>query len=343
MAMLIRFALGMLVFVGLAVTIGPLLVSARPLSRPVPSPHLTDPDSRFIELNGLNVHYKQAGSGEPLILLLHGFSASTFSWREVMQPLAAFGTVVAYDRPGFGLTERPLGDELKNWPGANPYGPDAQADQVAALIEALGFEKAILVGQSAGGTIAMHAYLRHPERVQGIVFVDPAIYRAGGAPGRLRPLLEMPLLDRVGVLVSRSLAAQGDRLIKQAWHDPAKVTPEVLAGYRKPLQVENWDRALWEFTLAGRDLKLGERVKDVKAPTLVITGDDDRIVPTADSIRLASELPNAELVVIPNCGHLPQEECPEPFLEAATRFMSQQRSTAASSQAEGTIEWTGLH
>ena len=74
---------------------------------------MADPDSRFIELNGLNVHYKQAGSGEPLIVLLHGFSASTFSWREVMQPLAAFGTVVAYDRPGFGLTERPLGDELK--------------------------------------------------------------------------------------------------------------------------------------------------------------------------------------------------------------------------------------
>ena len=93
-----------------------------------------------------------------------------------------------------------------------------------------------------------------------------------------------------------------------------------------------------EFTLAGRDLKLGERVKGVKLPTLVITGDDDRIVPTADSIRLASELPNAELVVIPNCGHLPQEECPGPFLEAATRFISQQRSTAASSQAEGTIE-----
>ena len=123
-------------------------------------------------------------------------------------------------------------------------------------------------------------------------------------------------MERLGPLVSRSLASQGDRLIKQAWHDPAKVTPEVLAGYRKPLQVENWDRALWEFTPRGPRSQLGERVKDVKVPTLVITGDDDRIVPTADSIRLASELPNAESVVIPNCGHLPQEECPGPFLEA---------------------------
>ena len=145
----------------------------------------------------------------------------------------------------------------------------------------------------------------------------------------------MPLLDRLGPLVSRSLAAQGDRLIKLAWHDPTKVTTDVLAGYRRPLQVENWDRALWEFTLAGRDLKLGERIKDVKAPALVITGDDDRVVPTADSIRLASELLNAELVVIPNCGHLPQEECPGPFLAVATRFMTQQRPNGPTSRAGG--------
>jgi len=336
--MLVRFALGLLVFIGLAVTIGPLLISVRPLSGLMLPAQLADPDSRFMDLNGLKTHYITAGGGEPLILLMHGFSASTFSWREVLKPLAALGTVVAYDRPGFGLTERPLGDALKNWPGANPYGPDAQADQVAALIEALGFERAILVGNSAGGTIAMHAYLRHPERVQGIVFVDPAIYRGGGAQGWLRPLLGIRPLGRLGQLISRSLAAQGDRLIKLAWHDPAKVTPEVLAGYRKPLQVENWDRALWEFTLAGRDLKLGERIKDVKVPTLVITGDDDRIVPTADSIHLASELPNAELVVIPNCGHLPQEECPGPFLEATTRFMTQQRPNDPTSHRKGTLE-----
>ena len=321
MGSLARGALGLLIFVGLAVTTGLLPISIRRRSGLLPPEQLADPDSRFIELQGLKIHYKIAGGGEPLILLLHGFSASTFSWREVLQPLAALGTVVAYDRPGFGLTERPLGDALRRWPGANPYGPDAQADQVATLIEALGFEKAILVGNSAGGAIAMHMYLRHPERVQGIIFVDAAIYRGGGAPGWLRPLLGMPLMDRLGPLLSRSLAAQGDRLIKLAWHDPAKVSSDVLAGYRKPLQVENWDRALWEFTLAGRDLTLGERVKDVKAPALVITGDDDRIVPMADSIRLATELPDAELVVIPNCGHLPQEECPGPLLEAATRFI----------------------
>ena len=85
------------------------------------------------------------------------------------------------------------------------------------------------------------------------------------------------------------------------------------------------DRALWEFTLAGRNLKLGERVKDLRLPTLVITGDDDRIVPTQQSIRFAGELSDTRLVVIPNCGHVPQEECPEPFLKAATNFIAQFR------------------
>jgi pimeloyl-ACP methyl ester carboxylesterase len=338
MSIRVLAALGLLVLTGLAVTIGYLLIAIRPLSGLMTPEQSADPDSCFMELNGLKIHYKTAGSGEPLILLLHGFSASTFSWHEVLEPLARFRAVVAYDRAGFGLTQRPLGDELREWPGANPYGPDAQTDQVAALIQELGFEKAILVGNSAGGTIAMHTYLRHPERVRGIVFVDAVIYRGGGAPGWLRPLSGMPPLNRLGPLVARSLAAQGDRLIKLAWHDPTKVTPDVLAGYRQPLQVENWDRALWEFTLAGRDLKLGERIKEVKTPALVITGDDDRFVPTADSIRLASELPNAELVVIPNCGHLPQEECPGPFLEAAMRFIAQQRPSDATDQSGGSRE-----
>ncbi len=316
-----RVLLGVIAAVVLLALVGPFLVPVRPLEGLKSPEELADPDSRFIEVNGLRVHYKQMGSGEPLILLLHGFGANTASWRKVMAPLGELGTVVAYDRPGFGLTQRPLDDALRAWPGPNPYSPDAQADQVVALIQALGFEQAILVGNSAGGTVAMHTYLRHPERVRGLVFVDAAIYTGGGAPGWIRPLLGTPQLRRLGPLVSRSLVAQGDRLLAAAWHDPAKITAEDLAAYRSASRVENWDRALWEFTLASRDLRLAERVAEVGVPALVITGDDDRIVPTAESIRLARELPNAELVVIPACGHVPQEECPEAFLDAVKGFV----------------------
>ncbi len=325
MRILVRILLGIVVIILLVALIGPFLVPVPPLEGLQPPEALADPDSRFIEVNGLRVHYKQMGSGEPLILLLHGFGANTSSWRKVMAPLAGLGTVVAYDRPGFGLTERPLDEALRTWPGPNPYSPDAQADQVVALIGALGFRRAILVGNSAGGTVAMHTYLRHPERVHAIVFVDAAIYTGGGAPGFIRPLLGTPQLRRLGPLVSRSLVAQGDRLLALAWHDPSRITPEDIAAYRSAARVENWDRALWELTLASRDLRLGGRVAEVRVPALVITGDDDRIVPTEESIRLARELPDAELVVIPACGHVPQEECPEAFVAAVQGFVGKLR------------------
>jgi pimeloyl-ACP methyl ester carboxylesterase len=106
-----------------------------------------------------------------------------------------------------------------------------------------------------------------------------------------------------------------------AWHDTSKITPDVIAGYRKTVQVKDWDKGLWELTKASSELNLGSRVAQVQQPTLVITGDDDRIVPTAESVRLAGELPNAQLVVIPGCGHTPQEECPGPWLQAVTRFI----------------------
>ncbi|MEP0806428.1 MAG: alpha/beta hydrolase [Chloroflexota bacterium] len=296
---------------------GPFLVPVPPLENTVPVEELADPDSRFIEVNGINVHYKTYGQGEPTFVLLHGFGASLFSWREVTAPLAEFGTVIAYDRPAFGLTERPL-----TWEGENPYSQEAQVELVIGLMDALGVERAILVGNSAGGTIAMLTALKYPQRVQSLILADPAVYAGGGAPAWIRPLLRTPQMRHLGPLVSRQIQTRGPELIELAWHDPSKITPEILEGYQKPLRIADWDKALWELTLASRESGLAERLGELTLPTLVITGDDDRIVPTEQSLRLAQELPNAQLAVIPQCGHVPQEECPEAFMQAVTEFIS---------------------
>jgi len=298
--------------------VGPFLVPVPPLEGTVPPEELADPDSRFMEVNGLQVHYKTAGQGRPTIILLHGFGASTFSWRKDMALLGEHGTVVAFDRPAFGLTERPMPGE---WSGTNPYGPEAQVDLTVALMDQLGAGRAILIGNSAGGTVALNTALRHPERVQALVLVDPAVYNHGGPWGWLRPLMGTPQANHLGPLLVRSIATWGQNMLDLAWHDPSRFTPEDLEGYRKPLQAENWDRALWEMTKATGDLGLERQLAQVQTPTLVITGDDDRIVPTEQSIRLAGEIPGAQLVVIPECGHVPQEECPEAFLEAVVRFL----------------------
>ena len=294
---------------------GPFLIPVPPLKGTLPPQALADPDSLFIQINDLDIHIKTMGQGEPVFVLLHGFGASLYSWQAVMEPLSQLGTVIAYDRPGFGLTERPL-----TWEGENPYGPEAQVDLVIALLDHFGVQQAILVGNSAGGAVSMLTALVHPERVEALILVDPAV-NGGGAPAWVRPLFSHSPDAPSGASGCTPAPGARPELIEMAWHKPALLSPEMLALYQKPLKVDNWDKALWEFTLASRPSGLAERLNELTLPVLVITGDDDRIVPTEDSVRLAGELPNARLVVINNAGHVPHEEQPEAFMDAVNDFV----------------------
>ena len=285
----------------------------------VPVEQLAEPDSLFVDVNGLQVHYKVGGEDDRTLVLLHGFAASVFSWRKVMEPLSEAGTVVAFDRPAFGLSQRPMPGE---WDERNPYSPEAQADLTVALMDELGVEKAVLVGHSAGGSIAVLTALRYGERVEALILEDASVYEQGGTPEWMQPLLRTPPVSRLGPLALRSITLWGEAAIQTAWDDPDKITVELISGYKKPLEAENWDRALWELVLASHPLDLEERLDELSVPVLVITGERDRIVPTRNSERLAAELPGAELVVIPDCGHVPHEECPEGFLQATTGFLS---------------------
>jgi pimeloyl-ACP methyl ester carboxylesterase len=296
----------------------PLIVPVPPLEGTVPPDQLADPDSLFANISGLSIHYKTAGNGTPVILLLHGFGASVFSWREVMVPLGNFGTVIAFDRPSFGLTSRPMPGE---WTGANPYASESQSDQTVALMDSLGIQNAILIGNSAGGTISVLTALRHPERVQALILIDPAIY-SGGSPSWIQWFSFLPQVQKWGPYLARQIATQGDSIISLAWHNTSKITPYIIEGYHKPLKAQNWDRALWELTIASHPLGLDKQLSNISVPVLIITGDDDRIVPTNESIRLASEIPGSRLIVIPDCGHVPQEEQPALFMAAVEDFLS---------------------
>ena len=315
---LIKNTLIILLVLILLVVFGPFLVPVPPLEGLKPPQELADADSRFVTVDGISIHYKETGAGETVFLLLHGFGASTFSWREVMDDFAAYGRVIAFDRPGYGLSQRLLPGD---WTGENPYTAESQARQIVGFMDALGVEKSILVGNSAGGTMSVFTTLAYPERFEGLILLDPAIYSGGGAPAFVRPLLGTPQMRHLGPLVSRTLIGDPQGLLDLAWHDPSRVTPEILDGYSRSFQVENWDKALWEFTIASRDLDLGARLSGIGVPTLVVTGDDDRIVPSEESIRLAGEIDGAQLAVLPACGHLPQEECPDALMQVVDEFL----------------------
>lgn len=317
-----RFFGWLFIVVSLTLLIGPFLVPVPALEDTVPASELADADSRFVDVEGISVHYKEAGSGAPAFLLLHGFGASTFTWREVMDDFSALGRTVAYDRTAFGLTGRPL--DVKSH---NPYGVQAQVSQAIGLMDTLDIEQVVLVGNSAGGGTAASIAAARPERVRALVLISPAIGMGSGRWSWLRPLLHTPQMDHLGPWLARRISTSGGDLMQRAWHDPTLLTSAIIEGYRLPLKSHDWDRALWEFSRAPRTDShrrgaLVDRLGELAAiPTLVITGDDDRVMPVSVSRTIAEKIPGSRYVELPACGHVPQEECPAAFFAEVKGFL----------------------
>ena len=301
--------------------VGPLVMPLPPLDGIKPMSELVYPDSQFMDINDVSIHFQEQVSennNDTLILLLHGFGSSTYSWQNVMEPLSAFGTVLAYDRPGFGLTERIIPSGNKSF---NPYSLNYQSEIINQIIEEKNPSKVILVGNSAGGPVAIKSALEYPEKIDGLILISPAVYGGGGAPRWIRPFLNLPQMDRLGPVFVRTIRERGLEILELAWYDPTKISQKDLDNYQKPLSVENWDVALWEFTKANGDNDLSSQIQNLKLPVIVITGEGDKIIPTDQSIKVASELSNAEYFSIPNCGHVPQEECPSELTEIIDNFL----------------------
>jgi pimeloyl-ACP methyl ester carboxylesterase len=279
-----------------------------------------DADSRFIDCNGFRVHYRMYGSGKPpFIVLLHGSFLSIRSWRDVMRPLAEEATVLAFDRPAFGLTSRPVPSSKSQ----ARYSPEAQCDLVVSLMGKLGIDRAVLVGNSTGGTLALLTALRHPGRVQGVVLVGAMIYSGyatSEVPAFMKPGMKAlsPLFSRLMKLLITKLY---DRNIRGFWHVKERLSDETLAAFRADLMTGDWSRGFWELFIETHHLQLDRRLQRLSLPALVVTGEHDLTVKTEESLRLAGELPGAELQVIADCGHLPQEEQPEAFVRVVQAFM----------------------
>ena len=275
--------------------------------------------SKFIEVVGHDVHYLTAGdpSSDKLILLLHGFGANVSTWDLVLDELGTEGFVVAYDRAAFGFTERP-----ETWSGTNPYSSAGQLEVIQALVDEFGAGKEVVIlGHSAGGNLAAAFAAANPGSVDELILLAPAVYSTGGGPSWLNWIYDIPQLNHVGPALVSSIATSGLDLLQESYYDKSLVTDELKAKYTAPLKITGWEKAFWNYNKAPRTTNVDKQLALLTVPTLVITGDTDEVVATADSIRLAGELPNAQLVVIENCGHLPNEEKSQEFLTAVAGFL----------------------
>ncbi len=304
------------------IIIVPLLIPPIPISNSISVDELVDNDSQFIELNGYRLHYKEYGDGDTVLLLIHGLGPGLFTWKSIMQPLAEEYRVIAIDRPGFGISERPLNGELVSY---NPYSTHAQAQLIIDFLDALDIQQVHIVGNSAGGTLAVYTSLQYPERFSSLILVDAAIFGGGGAPNFILPLLRTPQLRNIGPLLSRLFFRDPLNFLKSAWYNDVNISPEIINGYVQAYKIEDWDKAFWEISIAGKKMSLVERLPNIYQPVLVISGDSDNLVPLEDSKNLAVVIPNAQISVLKDCGHLPQEECPIELISAIEKFIEQLR------------------
>jgi pimeloyl-ACP methyl ester carboxylesterase len=275
----------------------------------------------FATAQGIEIYYEQTAfvcqegnscSNPPVIILMHGFGANTFSYREVTGPLSELGDVIAYDRPGFGLSERPT-----SWEGENPYGSVGQDLILDELIaEFASGRDVILVGHSAGGTLAAQYAVDNKGAVKGLILISPAILSTGGSPNWFNWVFSVPQIDHLGPLLVSSIASSGMDLLDESWYNKQLITEEVKAGYRKPLGIIGWEEGFWEFNRAPRTFDIKDRLDEIQIPTLLITGDTDTVVATQDTVALADMIKDSVLFVIPKSGHLAQEETPQDTMKA---------------------------
>ena len=316
-----RLRLTLIFFAVLLVTLVtvPLIIPVPELET-VPPRTLAGVGDEFVDVNGVEMRYTDAGAGPPTLVLLHGFGSSLFSWRNVTETLGEGARVVAFDRSGFGLSARP--DVTAGQNGVqNPYTQAGQVDSTIGLMDTLNIDNAVLVGHAAGAAVALEVALARPERVAGLVLVSPAL-TSGGPPGWVRALYNTPQADRMGPYLMRQFGGEpGLDLLRRSYADPERLTDADVTGYRLPLQADGWDRALWEVTKATRPGDLYPRLAELTVPTLVVSGASDELVPPAESEQAAGLVEESEYRSLAACGHAPQEECPGRFLEAVTPWL----------------------
>lgn len=271
---------------------------------------------RLIDLDGIRVFVHRDGrSSGPPVVLLHGFMLSHWAWRRVIPGLVENGhDVVALDLPGFGESDRPTRREFR-------YDAGAYAALLVRLFDTLAVERAVLVGHSMGAGIALVAAAEHGERVERLVVVDPLAYTL-----EVRLEERLILAPIVGEAIFRTMLSRRSiqRFMRRSTYaDPAVATDEwvdyVWERVCRPGGLEAAHAAL-DMVTDPRDIERSLRA--VRAPTLIVWGEKDRIFPAHTARRLANEIPHAEVCIIPACGHSPPEERPEDLVRVVLPFLA---------------------
>jgi pimeloyl-ACP methyl ester carboxylesterase len=269
------------------------------------------PPSQFLEIAGIRMHIRDSGPKDaPAIILLHGFGASLHTWDAWVKSLEADYRVVRFDLPGFGLTgPDPTGN----------YSDSRSVETLRALMDRLTIGRAVLIGNSMGGRIAWTFAAIHPERVAKLVLMAPDGFASPGMAYGIAP--SVPWMMRVlpYTLPIPLLRA----MLAQAYADKSVMTDDRVTGYRDMMLAPGVRRAILARLPQTVLVKPEPLLRQIEAPTLLLWGEKDGMVPFTNAADYLHALRDARLVALPDVGHLPQEEAPARGVEAVRTFLAQ--------------------
>ena len=268
----------------------------------------------FVRAAGLRLHVRDSGppAGKPgarVVILLHGFGASLHTWEPWAQALAGDLRVISLDLPGAGLTGAdPTGD----------YSDDRGMQVLLALMDQLGIAHASLVGHSMGGRLAFRFAAAHPARVDKLVLVAPDGFASPGFEYGKGP--DVPA---VAGLMRYALPRMLLRMsLEPAYANTALMTDEVVTRYHDMMLAPGVRGALLERMAQMRLREPTPELKTIRAPTLLLWGEQDAMIPLANAQDYLRVMQDARLVTLPGVGHLPHEEAAAASLPAVKAFLA---------------------
>jgi 3-oxoadipate enol-lactonase len=264
-----------------------------------------------LKSNGVTLYYEEHGSGEPLVLIM-GFTVSSIGWYWNIPAFAQEFRTIAFDNRGVGQSDKP--DE--------PYSMAMFADDTAGLLDGLGIDQAHIFGISMGGMIAQEFTLRYPQRVKTLIL---GCTNCGGSQAVLSK--DPDVLNLLGSIESVDVQQAALVMTKVA------VTPwfiqkhmDVLLQLNQlSLQHPTPKHGMVRQMQAVQGHDTYERLSQIEAPTLVVTGKEDGLVPPENSVALAQRIPNADLAILSNASHLFNIELPETAAAVVRGFIRRRR------------------
>lgn len=264
----------------------------------------------FLQLdNGIDIHYVEKGEGGTL-MLVHGFTSNLFSWNEVMPELSSHYRVIALDLPGYGFSDKP--EDVT-------YDYKLFSDSIKQFLDTKGIGKLSIAGNSMGGGTSIRFTLDHPGMVEKLILVDSAGVKFEHSP-ILTVMFGTPGLNNfIFSIISEGLVKRS--LKTCCYYNDDAVTDERAHLYTLPFRTEGALNAASKTVMQNDFGSLESELGNIQAPTLIVWGEKDLLIPATAAGKFNRLIPDSKLVMIEKCGHMPQEEKPAETTAAFIDFL----------------------